>query len=1838
MALPTRSGASSTPLKPAVPTTNVFAPRAGDALNPTVLPAAGFDANTAHGQARRSAAATAAYNAAIKRHNEAIVKARQASATARMAAATVGALHGALAPGSRPFGALSGLPGKGAADKYQPDLTAKSAFAATTGLRRINGGLLTPAQMKTETAARLQVANSTAPTFADKYQGVLGMLASGPQPLLPPPPPDQPKKLAPAVASKLGREGAPTPAPDSGVGFFMSQQPKGTYGAGAPSLGSIEKTATDALTRGLAQVGVGAGFGTNTGSGFAPNSKSRDVGILAPADPNMVKNYNAETGNFFNSLRPSPGLVPHTEVAFADLTPQARKLITKNGTLPEPKAVYLDNLVKAYGNGALGANYRAQLVKLAAKNNQPVQDAKSWSDAELAGRAFNKFSYSPFGFFQNSAADIGQLSASLNAIPMLVAPTQAALGGNFQPLVRTAAQFADQWRKHLIIVGDRPWYENAYESPFTTLTSNVPIIKGLGKGVGRYTGALSATREITLPTTGESVTVPASQNVFARPFTKVSDAFLARSEHPDVTAKRDAPVTVAGDIRAALANPVRSIGHRMEVHYAKKTGESLRLLSQLGTGHDARLALHEYFNAVRDLPTTARDLIPRRGQKVGGARVSDKQTRAETIIFHHGIGSSSDEAAAHAEAGRVQSLQEAEKFTALAKQHTEDAAAYGRAGDHEAQRRAENEAQAATVKAEHAKVTARDQELARDYSLKNPVDIHNPTTEELRLVKAARAVSHEATRMKTASGAIGEHGAAYGDLQHRLAVVHETQGPHSPKAIAEGTPETGTEAYRMADVLLTHREHYVEIRKELDRVASGKGIADRNSPAAKVALGKVKALAPLLKDVRERRGKVAAARAEAGSKLERATGTPRPPATPAETVVSTHEKIGEARAAAAAHEAANPGHTTRIETKKIQGVAGTPAALHWRNEGDHATASDANRAAKGFVRKHPTYETQIIRRKAIVDGKAKAVHQLQVRRAAKPAVRAHAEHTVHSQAPTPTTHPRRAGVPASIADQAEAAAQAAGAAKSTVRKIVESGRAAIRAKQERHGLRVQAAEKVAAEMERSQRQAHAKVESAAVAAAKRELAAAIVKKRAPEVIARLEANVKAHENLLEHGFVPDDRLVAAQAEHARLQAENSTLGLSKTETEAIASRHLKPAEAKAVGQVRLYHAVHEALYQGAERHLSVLERQIKRAHDEASARYEALSGSAADAQIAHDEHRGAFEAGLEPFRAHQQAAGSDPFHIPLRAPGQKGADKIDEASGAQFATGHYTRDVHIMLASDLDHTAAVAAEADLFRRISETPYVVDSPPAYSDAPPGFALVKRDILDSLVRPHLTSEENASLLDKWVAQSERGAPGEKVPEGGGHVLVSKDMLHWIKDTLSYRHRGENKALDTALKFTNMYRRWMLFSLPRTWVNNALGNPILAMAGGAGIMDYLRAIHTLRQHPELIPSTMRHRGPLFNAVETQKITGYQSFWRNANVFQEDLGRVTLYMHHVIRYARKEQGLKFYQKIDMASQEMTDLMSRLARGEDPKIHEFTKFANQWFGDMAKRGKWDRVLSASVLFHRWVGHMIHLTLWTMPLKYPGRTAFLLNLSHMADDYRKAHGVLPDWASNIVGLLHVTDKVHGLNQAVTWGVGTGGFNPWSTPAQTYDLGGVSNPKAPLLAIAANNLNPVARLAIEQAIGKRLDTLTDFKDTSGNPTGALDWRVLWNQIGSNVPVLNTVFPRTGQADTYRQGLDDLLGNDTARFNKTAARDPAYRSPTPLGRGSGWSGLLEDLAIRALGASGIPLRPIDAAGPRSKLSAEKTVQFQYKQAQTALGNSAAVKAGHAAATKRLTSSFR
>lgn len=712
-----------------------------------------------------------------------------------------------------------------------------------------------------------------------------------------------------------------------------------------------------------------------------------------------------------------------------------------------------------------------------------------------------------------------------------------------------------------------------------------------------------------------------------------------------------------------------------------------------------------------------------------------------------------------------------------------------------------------------------------------------------------------------------------------------------------------------------------------------------------------------------------------------------------------------------------------------------------------------------------------------------------------------------------------------------------------------------------------------------------------------DLAAAKATRQSPQRIAEMQRLLDKAKGEADTPFVPSQRLRTLERSLERADVKGNTRNLPDEVIDAIVNSELRR---KATGQVQTFarQYVRNALHDNSG--LGDLEARIA----DAAEKFKAASGGKTVEQAERMHLAGGhYQRALEALREGQSHI--DPFHMHMHKPNTDyGLQPVRVASGKQWEEADYTHDMHFLVARDLEGLSRKQVEAKMFQSLADEPYFISNPPSGSTVPPGFIALDRELWDNLQKIAKDPEQVAALQKHLEEARGTSHAGTRV-EGDDTVMVSRHLAEWLQAEL--KRDDPNRQINGLLKATNMYRRWMLFSLPRTYVNNALGNPIIAMVMGAKMRHYVEARDLLKNHPELLDNTLRKRGTAANIMDGgKKMTGWQQMWRSANSFQEDIGNMMVYLMHAEKSFRTGHDLKIWNSIDKQSSEYVQFLSDAAQGKNPDAAAWSKKSAEAFGDMYRTMKHDNTLASLFLFHRWVGHMITLTAYTMPLKYPGRFLFLQQTAQLADQYRKEHGVFPDWAQGMIPLWSTMEKAGGLPQSVTWALSGGGINPFATPGQTFDLGTPDQPKFPGQSIVAANLNPGLRVLGEFATGHRFDTLEPFKDWHGRDISGFDAHVLAQGIIANTPVLNTIFPRSGLSDDTIQ-IPSPLTPQHPRWSRAASNDPSYASPQAMGRG-----LLWDWALRIGAASGAPIRPIDAAGERTNLSAQKTVTWQQQQA--------------------------
>lgn len=796
-------------------------------------------------------------------------------------------------------------------------------------------------------------------------------------------------------------------------------------------------------------------------------------------------------------------------------------------------------------------------------------------------------------------------------------------------------------------------------------------------------------------------------------------------------------------------------------------------------------------------------------------------------------------------------------------------------------------------------------------------------------------------------------------------------------------------------------------------------------------------------------------------------------------------------------------------------------------------------------------------------------------------------------------------VPPPMLEQARTTAEIAGVDPAKVGRLGDVVTTYVARTRERIGRNLDDARARVAEQERREKTAHFAREEGKLQRLQVELENARARGRGATYINELETRIKAFPEYVARTFEPSRTLLRMQRQVERIELARAGVRVELRNPDRFVRATFTPDEIARMGGIEHLRRIAQSVADH-DPGVSNLRTAARGLSEDAATRFRNETGK--DVEIAH-RYGTVGDRYTEELRAfHQMQAARAPYHMHLHRPQDPiSLAPVQPSQGLQLPGGDFTHDVHLFLARDLDGRMRQAVAAEMFDRLSKTPFVYENTRPGMAIPEGWAVLPRELWENVKRSGRNPEQVRELARR-LGEVDKKPPTHLTWDDEGSVLITNDMRDWIRDTLRLSSEETSGAFGGFLAATNVYRRWMLLSLPRTFVNNLVGNTALAALFGSGPVRFFRAMNILMRHPERAPSLIRNKGPITNAIQSNraKVFGYQAFWRNANTFAEDMGNLMVYLRHAQRAFRKENATT-WRLIGRYGDDFVKFLEDAAEGKNPNVTEWLDRSTDAFGKMFAHSKYDRSFATLFLFHRWVGHMLKLTLYTMPVKYPGRNLFLNQTAKLADEYRKEHGVFPDWAASFIPLWEEIVPTSQGDQAVRWALSTLGVNPFTTATQTFDFGSVGNEKAPLQALLASNINPLLRLAFDLGTGKRLDTLDDFRDYKGDPTGALNLNVALAEAIAALPIANTIFPRAGLSDDSVQ--IPYLFEQHPRYTSAGAADPTMRSPTPY-QGGFWWGVM----IRALNASGVPLRPLDAKGPRSDVSAEKTAIYmanQYKQ---------------------------
>lgn len=417
-------------------------------------------------------------------------------------------------------------------------------------------------------------------------------------------------------------------------------------------------------------------------------------------------------------------------------------------------------------------------------------------------------------------------------------------------------------------------------------------------------------------------------------------------------------------------------------------------------------------------------------------------------------------------------------------------------------------------------------------------------------------------------------------------------------------------------------------------------------------------------------------------------------------------------------------------------------------------------------------------------------------------------------------------------------------------------------------------------------------------------------------------------------------------------------------------------------------------------------------------------------------------------------------------------------------------------------------------------------------------------------------------------------------GDYLLMPKGVYDGIQDAIrnqSFRFTpgtfgsGVNRA-------TRAWRDLTLNIFPKTAFNNFVGSAILAFQAGATPLDFFYAYRAImgkadaRGHVYAFPPELRQRyyEQLTNRVgggtgrTTKLVNGYATtetafawtaYWMNTmrrlNGASEDLSRVAVWYSQARKQAIKTAAqdadeIAYFASMRRLTDSSMDVVEAMARN-DPRWESanelFLQKSFDFLGDLHQGGRLQATLRLAIPFYQWYAHILKLTFFTMPVKYPGRALFLQMLGSIGEEYVKDHGILPSgfdalypMFEGVIPLSTSTEIVGGGPQKVTLGFGSNSWYPQGTVApfatQTIDSTlGMTNPliKTPALGIVST----IAALTGSGAFKFKGDDLTlRSKDENGNPiTGGSElfwWNV--NNAMNVIPLAPSLADLAGKADT------------------------------------------------------------------------------------------------------------
>jgi len=411
-------------------------------------------------------------------------------------------------------------------------------------------------------------------------------------------------------------------------------------------------------------------------------------------------------------------------------------------------------------------------------------------------------------------------------------------------------------------------------------------------------------------------------------------------------------------------------------------------------------------------------------------------------------------------------------------------------------------------------------------------------------------------------------------------------------------------------------------------------------------------------------------------------------------------------------------------------------------------------------------------------------------------------------------------------------------------------------------------------------------------------------------------------------------------------------------------------------------------------------------------------------------------------------------------------------------------------------------------------------------------------------------------------------------GPYFLMPKGVYdgiqHAIRDNAFRFDLGTRigRTLSKVDRAMSIWRMMVLNVLPRTGFNNFVGSVILAIQGGARPQDFYYAWKAIRdanrvasgklEHAKLsLPRELQQR---FFEVQTKKVgygdnpfkwvAYYMNSLRKFNGYSEDFARLAVYYSRAVPEAirNSSDSLVLFSSMRRLNDDALDLLDEITIGGgvwEAKHEAFLQRSYDFLGDLHKGSAGWSTIRLAIPFAQWYAHILKLTLFTMPVHYPGRSLFIQRLAVMGQEYQAQNGIASPWGAPLMPwFAELMDTNPGAFVDAQWVVHASNSSPWypeGTLSSAFDLSG--NMKG--LAFFEESLGPYISqpLLMGLSLQSMLNGGPAFRfDQNGFLKAARDeygnditrdnqfWQYFWNKVFKMFPLSPTIMSLAARSDS------------------------------------------------------------------------------------------------------------